>query len=63
MEIVRITKKKKFFEKGYTPNWTRELFVVSEIHYTNPITYKIRDLDNEDIIGSFYTNELQKSKF
>ena len=60
---VRITKKKRFFEKGFTPNWTKEIFVISEVYYTNPITYKIKDLDNEEIIGTFYKQELQKTSF
>ena len=33
---VRITKKKEIFEKGYTPRWTKEVFVVSEVRYTAP---------------------------
>ena len=37
---VRITKKKSIFDKGYTPRWTEEVFTVSEVHYTDPITYK-----------------------
>lgn len=59
---VRITKKKKLFEKGFQTRWTRELFVVSQVLYTDPPTYKIKDLDEEEIIGSFYEAELQKSK-
>jgi hypothetical protein len=60
---VRITKKKGTFEKGYTNRWTREIFVVSEVLKTIPITYKIVDLKNEEIIGSFYEQELQKTIF
>ena len=33
---VRITKKKKTFEKGYPPRWTEEVFEINEIKYTNP---------------------------
>ena len=51
---VRITKKKKTFEKGYTPRWTEEVFTVSEIQYTNPVTYKIKDYNKEEIQGTFY---------
>ena len=58
---VRITKKKKTFEKGYTPRWTEEVFEVSEIQYTNPPTYKIKDWNNEKIVGSFYEPEMQKT--
>lgn len=59
---VRISKKKKMFEKGYTPNWTEEIFVISQIQNTNPITYKLKDLNEESIEGSFYEPELQKAK-
>ena len=58
---VRITRKKGIFEKGYTPRWTEEVFTVSEIRYTDPITYKIVDYNNEEIKGSFYEQELQKT--
>ena len=58
---VRISKKKGVFEKGYTPRWTEEVFKVSEVHYTEPITYKIVDLNNDEIQGSFYAPELQKT--
>jgi len=58
---VRITKKKSIFEKGYTPRWTGEVFTVSEVHYTDPITYKLKDLNGEEIKCSFYEQELQKT--
>ena len=59
---VRISKyKRKFFDKGYTPNWTEEIFVVDEIQYTNQITYKIKDLNGEEIIGTFYDQELSRA--
>ena len=58
---VRITKKKNIFEKGYTPNWTEEVFTVSQVQYTVPPTYKITDYNGEEIQGSFYEQELQKS--
>jgi hypothetical protein len=58
---VRIYKYKKHFSKGYETNWTKEIFVISKIVKTNPITYKIKDLNDEEITGSFYSNELNKS--
>ena len=45
-----------------SPNWTEGLFVIDEIKYTNPITYKIKDLNNEEIKGSFYEPELFKAQ-
>ena len=60
---VRISKyKRKIFDKGYTPNWTEEIFVIDKIQYTNPITYKIKDLNRENIIGIFFNQELSRAK-
>ena len=57
---VRISKYKSIFAKGYTPNWSEELFVIKEIKNTVPWTYVINDLNNEEITGTFYEKELQK---
>ena len=47
---VRTSKyKRKTFDKGYTPIWTEEIFTVDTVQYTNLITYKIKDLNNEEI--------------
>ena len=58
---VRITKKKGIFDKGFTPRWTEEVFTVSQIQYTDPPTYKITDSNGEEIQGTFYEQELQKT--
>jgi hypothetical protein len=58
---IRITVKKDAFCKGYLLRWTEELFTVSAIQYTDPITYKIKDLNGEQIKGTFYEQEMQKS--
>ena len=58
---VRIPKFKNIFAKGYTPNWSKEMFIVNKINGTVPYTYNIKDLNDEEIIGSFYDRELQKS--
>ena len=58
---VRISKQKKTFEKGYTTRWTEEVFTITKINRTSPITYKIADLNGEEIDGSFYEPELQKT--
>ena len=57
---VRISKYKNIFAKGYTPNWSEEIFVIKEIKNTVPWTYVINDLNGEKIIGTFYEKELQK---
>ena len=58
---VRISKKKKTFKKGYTTRWTEEIFTIVEVKRTSPITYKIADLNGEEIKGTFYEPEQQKT--
>ena len=58
---VRISKYKNIFAKGYVPNWSEEVFIVNKIKNTVPWTYTISDLNGEQIIGSFYEKELQKT--
>ena len=58
---VRMSKYKNIFPKGYTPNWSEETFVVKKIENTVPWTYVISDLNGEEIVGSFYEKELQKT--
>ena len=50
------------FAKGYTPNWSEEVFVVSKIKKTAPWTHVISDLNSQAITRSFYEKELQKKK-
>ena len=57
---VRISKYKNIFTKGYTPNWSEEIFVLKEIKNTVPWTYVINDLNGEEIIGTFYEKELKE---
>ena len=45
-----------------TPKWSREIFIVDKINDTVPYTYNLKDLNGEEIIGSFYDRELQKTK-
>ena len=58
---LRISKYKSIFAKGYTPNWSEEIFVIKKIQSTVPWTYVINDLNVEEIIGTFYGKELQKT--
>ena len=58
---VRISKFKNMFAKGFTPNWSTEIFIVDKINETVPYTYNIKDLNGEEITSSFYDRELQKS--
>jgi len=59
-DVVRISRKKLTFEKGYETNWTEELFIVTECVKRQPAVYRIKDLLGEVIEGTFYPQELQK---
>ena len=56
---VRISKLKKKFEKGYTANWSEEVFTIEKVQPTIPYTYKLKDTRNETTQGTFYEPELQ----
>ena len=58
---VRISKKKKTFEKGYTTRWREEIFTIIEVKRMSPVTYRIADLNREEISGTFYQPELQRT--
>jgi hypothetical protein len=59
-DLVRIQVQKGKFDKKYENNFSKEIFKISEILFTNPIQYKVEDLKNESIIGKFVKEELQK---
>ena len=60
---VRIWKHKNIFAKGYAPNWSEEVVVVSGIKNTVSWTYVVSDLNVEEITGIFYQkNKNAKSK-
>ena len=62
VNIVRILKYKNIFAKGYTTNWSEEVFVIKKVKNTVSWTYVISDLNEEKIIGIFYKKKLQKIK-
>ena len=59
---VRISRFKNIFTKGYAPNWSKEIFIVDKVNDTVPYTYNLKALNDEEIIGSFYDRELQKTE-
>ena len=58
---IRISKYKNIFVKGYTSNWSEEVFIISNVKNTVVWTYVINDLNGKEIIGSFYEKELQRT--
>ena len=60
---VRISVQKSLFTKGATANWSEEIFQVRNVKTTtDPIVYELRDLAGEDVKGTFYKEQLQKTR-
>jgi hypothetical protein len=57
---VRISKARQIFKKGYLPSWTEELFTISRLKDTKPVTYVLKDDHGEELKGAFYKEEIQK---
>ena len=60
---VRISKFKNLFAKGYTPNWSREVFIVNKVNDTVPYTYNLKDLNDEENTGSFLINNYKRVNY
>ena len=60
-DSVRVSKYKTIFEKGYTPNWSTEVFKIVKVRQTNPVTYLLEDWRGNPIEGGFYEYELLKA--
>jgi len=57
-DLVCVNKYKTVFKKGYTPNWTTEIFKVQR---TNPVTYLLEDYCGKSIAETFYKYELHRA--
>ena len=58
---IRLLKHKNIFAKSYVPNWSKEVFVIKKVKNTVPWIYVISDLKVEEIVGTYYEKELQKT--
>ena len=59
--IVRISKYKNVFAKGYTPNWSEDVFMIKNFKTSVPWIYVINDVNGEEIVRKCYENEWQKT--
>ena len=62
-DCMKVTKLKYNFNNKYDPNWTREIFIVTEILNKQPVTDKIKDSNGKEITGTFNNEELQRTIF
>ena len=62
-ETVRISKEKKAFDKGYLPQFSDDVYRIEKVIKSKPYTYKLKTMDDRDIEGQFYDQELSRTKF
>ncbi|XP_011696248.1 PREDICTED: uncharacterized protein LOC105454955 [Wasmannia auropunctata] len=62
-DSVRVSKYKTIFEKGYTPNWTTEVFKIAKVQRTNPVIYLLEDYRGKSVAGGFYEHELHRATY
>jgi len=60
-DSVCVSKYKTIFEKGYTPNWTTEVFKIVKVQRTNPVTYLLEDYRGKSVAEAFYEYELLRA--
>ena len=53
---------KAFLQKGYMPNWSEDIFVITKVKNTFPWTYVISNLNVEEIVWKFYKKRIAKKK-
>ncbi len=61
-DTVRMSKYKNIFGRGFEPNFSEEIFEVSKVYQSNPVTYEIQDHTGEKTLGRFYEKELSAIK-
>lgn len=61
-DIVRVSRYRSVFDKGYLMNYSTELFTIYKVLPTDPPTYLLMDSKNQKIKGCFYSFQLQKTK-
>ncbi|KAG8235182.1 hypothetical protein J437_LFUL015488 [Ladona fulva] len=59
-DMVRLSRIKSVFDKGYESNWTEELFKIRKVINRKPVVYVVEDQRGDEIEGRFYEPELQR---
>ena len=60
-DLGKVSKYKNIFAKGYAPNWSEEIFVISKTKNTVAWTYVVSDLNGEETVETLYEKESQKT--
>ena len=58
---VRISSKKGVFAKGYTATWSAAVYKVVRIDLNEPVLFHLEDAHSEEVKGTFYAKEIQKT--
>lgn len=61
-DVVRLSREKNIFVKGYRVRWTTELFKIKKVQFSEPVTYLLEDMEGNPIRGAFYAEEIQLTR-
>ena len=61
LKLVILLEFQNIFADDYTPNLSEEVFVIKKVKNTVSWIHVINDLNSEEIVGTFYGKELQKT--
>ena len=56
--MVRISNLRTPFSRGFGQTFSEELFIIKDVFPGIPITYRLKDLNGEEVLGLFYEPEL-----
>ena len=56
VKLLEYKNTKTFFAKGYTSNWSEEVFMIKNVKNTVPWISAINDFNGEDMVGTFHKN-------
>jgi hypothetical protein len=59
-DIVRMSFTRDVFSRGYNEGWSHELFIITTINNTSPLTYRLKDFADDKILGTVYGKEISK---
>ena len=62
-DTVRIFKERGTFHRGYMEDFTTEIFTITEVLNNLPVPrYKLKEYNGDEVVGSFFEDELVRYK-
>ena len=59
-DYVRLANVENIFSRGFLPLWTDQIYIIQDVLSTQPVTYRVKEINGDELIGTFYKEELQR---